>query len=591
MKPIRFFAVPLALSIALMQGFATAQTRTSPTPTASVSAEGSVTNSNMSAELFYQLLLGELNARNGEPGTGYSLVLDAARKTNDAALYRRAVELALQGRAGEPALAAARAWKQAQPQSIDANRNVLQVLLALGRVQETVEPLKTEIALTPAPERPATIALIPRFYARAADKKLAATTVEQALSEAIAQTGTASAAWTSIGRMRLAAGDVPAALDAAASGQQAEVGALGPALLALEIMEPKQPRAEEIIQRYLTTPQAVVELRMGYARNLLDVQRYSEAGLQVQQITQSKPDFPEAWLVQGSLALQDNQIDRADTSLKRYLDLMNAQPNSEEKERGLTQAYLSLAQVAEKRKDFTLAESWLSKIDSPQALVSTQNRRASMLAKQGKLTEARELIRRLPERSGEQGEQDRRMKLNSEIALLRDNKQHQAAYDLLTTAVAKSPQDVELMYDQAMMAEKLDRLGEMERILRRVMEIKPDFHHAYNALGYSLADRKVRLPEAKQLIQKALEFAPGDPYITDSLGWVEYRMGNSAEAIRLLEQAYKTKPDAEIAAHLGEVYWAAGQRDKARAIWKEGLILSSDNETLQETLKRLQVKL
>jgi tetratricopeptide (TPR) repeat protein len=109
-------------------------------------------------------------------------------------------------------------------------------------------------------------------------------------------------------------------------------------------------------------------------------------------------------------------------------------------------------------------------------------------------------------------------------------------------------------------------------------------------LGYSLADRNLRLPEARQLIQKALEYAPGDPFISDSLAWVEFRMGNKAEALRILDAAYKAKPDPEIAAHFGEVLWSMGQRDRATAIWKEGLLLNAENETLQETLKRLRVK-
>jgi predicted Zn-dependent protease len=136
----------------------------------------------------------------------------------------------------------------------------------------------------------------------------------------------------------------------------------------------------------------------------------------------------------------------------------------------------------------------------------------------------------------------------------------------------------------------MGNLAEMERLLRQVIAAKPQYHHAYNALGYSLADRNMRLPEAKELIQKALTFAPGDPFISDSLGWVEFRMGNKAEALRILSEAYKTRPDAEIAAHLGEVLWSLGQRDRAQAIWKEGLLLNGESETLQETLKRLQIK-
>lgn len=193
----------------------------------------------------------------------------------------------------------------------------------------------------------------------------------------------------------------------------------------------------------------------------------------------------------------------------------------------------------------------------------------------------------MPERS----EDDARLKLNAEVGLLREFKQYQLAHETLTQALLKTPDDPDLLYEQSMMAEKLGSLDEMERLLRQIIQLKPDFHQAYNALGYSLADRNTRLPEAKALIQKALEYAPSDPFIQDSLGWVEFRMGNKTEALRIFEAAYKAKPDAEIAAHLGEVLWSLGQRERAVALWKEGRMISPDNETLLETLKRLRVKL
>jgi tetratricopeptide (TPR) repeat protein len=560
--------------------------QTPPVATASPSvASGTPTNSALDDELFYELLLGEISLRTGEAATGFSLLLDAARKTNDAKLYQRAVEVALQSRSGDGALQAARAWKAAQPQSRDANRFVLQILVALNRLPETAEPLKAEIALADARDRSLAISIIPRNYARASDKKAAQTVVEQALTDYLGNPATGAAAWTTVGRMRLAAGDTTGALDAARRAQAADASAEGPALLAMEIMDPKQPLAEAIIRKYLEgKPQP--EIRMGYARALLDVQRYAEAAEQLQAITTARQDYAEAWLVLGALQLQDNQLAAADASLKRYIDLSTRQA-PEERARGLTQAYLSLAQIAEKRKDFPLAEAWLDKVENAEAMVSAQNRRASILAKQGRMDEARKLIRSLPERNPG----DARVKLTAEVQLLRDNKQYQSAYDLLAGAVARDPKDADLLYDQAMMAEKLERFTEMERLLRQLMAAKPDFHHAYNALGYSFAERNVRLTEAKQLIQKALEYAPGDPFISDSLGWAEFRMGNKTEALRILEAAYKIKPDTEIAAHLGEVLWSMGQRERAIAIWKEGALLNADNETLQETLKRLRVKL
>jgi tetratricopeptide (TPR) repeat protein len=233
------------------------------------------------------------------------------------------------------------------------------------------------------------------------------------------------------------------------------------------------------------------------------------------------------------------------------------------------------------------AENWLAKIDNGDDLVGTQARRASLLARQGKLQQARDLVRALPERNAD----DKKQKFLAEVQLLRDAKQYQPAYDMLLKASTAAPEDSDLLYDQAMVAEKLNRMDEMERLLRRLIELKPDNQNAYNALGYSLADRKVRLEEARTLIQKAVQLAPDDPFIADSLGWVEYRLGNMEEASRILEAAYKRRPDPEIAAHLGEVLWAAGKRDRAVAVWKEASLADADNETLQETLKRLRVKL
>ena len=560
-------------------------------------ATAPVDSSRLDSELFYQLMLGEMNVTNGDAGTGFSLLLDAARKTNDARLYERALDIALAARSGDAALQASRAWRQAQPKSVLASERLFQVLVALSRLPESVEPLRSILANTAVDQRGAAIGRSAATYARVADKKLAATTAEQALAEYITPTANpvvAAQAWTAIGRLRLAAADVAGALDAARLGQTASPVSEGPPLLALDIMEPKQPLAETYVKRYLETDKPRTEIRMVYARVLLDNQRYNEATQQAQMVTRDQPTYPEAWLVLGTLQLQDNLLPAADTSLKRYVELAKATEGdnasaeaSPERQRGLTQAYLALAQVAEKRNDFALAESWIAKIDSPQALASAQNRRASILAKQGKMDEARKLIRALPDRSDE----DVRMKVLSEVELLRNNKQYKAAYDLLQDTIAKRPQDFDLLYDQATLAEKLERYDEMERLLRQLIAAKPDSTQAYNALGYSLADRNVRLPEAKKLIEKALELSPGDPFITDSLGWAEFRMGNTAQAIQTLQKAFQGKADAEIAAHLGEVYWASGQRSKALAIWKEGLLLNPENETLLQTLKRLRVKL
>jgi Flp pilus assembly protein TadD len=216
-----------------------------------------------------------------------------------------------------------------------------------------------------------------------------------------------------------------------------------------------------------------------------------------------------------------------------------------------------------------------------------QSRRAGLLARQGKVKEARAMVQAVPERTGD----DARGKLMAEAQMLRDVKHWREAAEVLVAANLRFPDDTDLIYEQAMVEEKLDHLADMERLLRRVIALKPDHPHAHNALGYSLADRGLRLPEARALIQRALELSPGDPFITDSLGWVEFRLGNRDEAARLLRQAYATRPDTEIATHLGEVLWALGQHDEARKVWQDARGRDASNEVLRETLARLKVGL
>lgn len=553
-------------------------------------AQEAAPTSALNSALFLQLIVGEITLQEDEPAAGFALILDAARKTGDPQLFQRATDIALQSRSGDAALQAARAWKQEQPASREANRYLLQILVALNRIPETLEPLKAELALSSDVERPQVIGAVPTIYARIKDAPASAAVVEQALADYLKSDKpvVVAASWTTVARMRLAASDAPGAMDAATRAQAADATAIGPVLVALELIEAKQPQAEPMVKKYLEgNPKTAPEIRLAYTQALLNTERYAEATAQLQRLTQEQPEFSAAWLMLGSLQLQDNQLDLSKASFEKHVALAEKETAQPERSRRLAQAYLSLAQIAEKNKDYTGAEAWLKKIQSPTELSRAQMRRASILASQGNITGARALIQQLPERNPE----ELRLKLNAEVSLLRDAKQFQLAHDVLAKAIAQSPEDTELLYEQAMVAEKLNQLDEMEKLLRQAIAIKPDFYGAYNALGYSLADRNIRVAEARDLIKKALEFAPGDPFIQDSLGWAEFRLGNKEEAVRIFEAAYKAKPDAEIAAHYGEVLMSLGQRDRAVAIFKEGRLLNADNDTLVDTLKRLNVAL
>lgn len=572
---LRFNRIPIVLALALTL------TANAQSPATQVRPSG------LDGQLFYQLLLGELNARSGEPGNAYALILEAARRTQHEQLFKRAVEIALQARSGDSALMAARAWRQAQPDSRDANHFILQILLGLNRVEDTLEPLKRELTAATDQERPMVIASIARFYARATDKKLTVSTIEKALKPYMNVPAEAISAWTVIGRLRWEAGDRVGALAAAQQAQALDANAPEPALLGLQMMTPPSPQAEAIVTRYLNgTPKP--ELRMAYARTLLGAQRYADAKVQLLALTTEMPTYPDAWLIRGVLAQQELDLADAEQSLTRFVNLALARRAANpqaDPDRGLTQAYLSLATIAEQRDDVAGADQWLKQVEHPDDVLNAQLRRAVLLARQGELDAARLLIRSQPETSAA----DTRLKISAEVQILRDQKHYAEARDLLVATLTSNPSDLDFFYDLAMIVEKLGDLTEMERLLRSVIAVSPEYHQAYNALGYSLAERGIRLPEAKQLILKALEFAKDDPFITDSLGWVEFRSGNLTDAAQTLQRAYDSRPDAEIAAHLGEVLWALDRRDDALRIWKEGFKLNPGNETLLETLKRLRV--
>jgi len=575
-----------------------------PAANAQVKAPAStVQNSTLDARLFHQLLIGEIELREGDLSAAYQLMLDAARRTSDEQLFRRATDIALQGRAGDEALVAVKAWRQALPGSPEAMRYQIQLLVQLNRTGDTVEPLQALLKITPSVQRAALIGALPRLLARSSDHILAANVMEQALLPYIDDPDTRVAARVTIGRGWLAAINGTKALALAQSAHEMDRSAEGPAGLALEML-PGTPAAEAIVQDHLAAKPDSNGVRLLYVRALLAGQRLADATAQLETLTHNAPQLPQAWLTLGGLHVQLREPAPAIVALTKYIELVQAAPDASadadgasagadddtptgSKEDALTRGWLLLSQAADLQGDFKGAEAWLAKIDSPQRALEVQARRASLLAREGKVAQARELIRKLPEKNPE----DARAKLLAEAQVLRDAKLWADANTLLAQANQRFPNDVDLIYEQSMMAEKLNKLADMERLLRRVIELKPDHQHAYNALGYSLAERNVRLTEARSLIQKALELSPGEPSITDSMGWVEYRLGHRDEAIRLLRDAYRSQPDAEIAAHLGEVLWVDGQVDEARRILREARARDAGNDVLRETLARLRVDL
>jgi tetratricopeptide (TPR) repeat protein len=243
----------------------------------------------------------------------------------------------------------------------------------------------------------------------------------------------------------------------------------------------------------------------------------------------------------------------------------------------------TLGQIAEEQKQWQAAIDWYQSIQRGGQYFASRLRVASVMAKQGKLAEARAYLHNI-----NAGEEQRVQLLIGEAQLLREAKRDGEAFELLGKALQTQPNQPELLYDYALTAERLERFDVLEENLRKLIQIQPDHAHAHNALGYSFADRNVHLGEARKLIERALELSPEDAFIIDSLGWVLYRQGDLKGAEAQLRRAYLGRPDGEIGAHLGEVLWAMGRRDDAVRVWDEALKNHPDNETLQKTVKRLR---
>jgi tetratricopeptide (TPR) repeat protein len=248
------------------------------------------------------------------------------------------------------------------------------------------------------------------------------------------------------------------------------------------------------------------------------------------------------------------------------------------------QIYLYLGQVNEKLNQAEQSLSWYNKVAPGQHYLEAQVNIATAMARGGKVDLAIDKLDSLDNLNTQQ----QIIVIQTEASLLVKAGRHQEAFDLLDKAVKNLPNTADLVYDYALAAERLKKFDLMEAELRKTIKDMPNFAAAYNALGYSFADRNIKLNEALSLIEKALSLSPNDHYILDSLGWVHFRKGNLNKALDYLQQAYQYNADPEIAAHLSEVLWQQGKQDQANVVLNEALRNYPDNELLKTTRSKLK---
>jgi tetratricopeptide (TPR) repeat protein len=526
----------------------------------------------------FAVLAGEIAANTGHPGVAYTELLKAANDLNAEQLYRRAAEIALRAGAPDKALAAAQAWRKAMPDSREAGAWVVQLQLMMGRTSEAGASIAQDLANTPQPQRAQAIAdLLP----------LAAQAEDPAATLAMMRTALA-------GQEQFAQTDVVLGLLRARSGDQK--GGFADALHALTIQPGLAPAAALLLQLYTVNPQAADAamqafstaqpkdsgLRLAWAQAALGQQRDGIALNSLKTLAADAPDLAPAWLLLGSLQTEFGEPANAVVSLQTYLRLAR----EESEPPLLTPAYIALSEASRKLGDFDQANRWLDQVvTNASNHLAVLSNRAAILVQQGKVNEALKLADTLPASTAEQ----RKDRLLARAQILREAGRFDASYKLLQSGLKQTPNDVDLLYEASMMADKSGHIKEMLQMLRKAIALDPQSQPAYNALGYTLAERGESLPEARKLVARALELSPGNPFVLDSMGWVEYKMGRNAQALDLLQQAYDARPDPEIGAHLGEVLWQLGQKDKARAIWQIAIERAPHDAMVQAVLRKYGV--
>lgn len=535
----------------------------------------------LNREILFRLLAAEVAVQRGQIGAAAATYLSLARSTRDPRLARRATELALADRSTGNALESAQLWYELSPKNPTAVSTIEALWLSTGRFEQA-EPLVRERLRTARAQRklPEIYQQLARTLARSTDRAAALAMLER-LAEPDARVPEAHLAMAAIA----SAGE----LHDRAAAESAEALALRPdderiAMATASYVQKTKlgnTGALKVLEGFLERRPKASDARVGYARLLAADGKPDAARAQMVLALERDPDNPAILFGLGSLAYQLKQPEAAGDYLRRYVELPAAV------QRDNVPAYLFLAQIAEDGKRIDEAIGWLARVTRGEQFLVALTRRALLMGRQGRIDEARELLRG----TSVPNTRERVQLTAAEAQLLREAKRNKEAFETLAQALERTPTNVELLYDHAMAAERLGDLNTMETSLRKVIALRPDHAHAHNALGYSLADHNQRLDEAYGLIEKALELAPGDAHIVDSMGWVLFRQGKLDQAIEWLRKAYQMKPEAEIAAHLGEALWKAGRAAEAREMWLAARKLDPDNETLKETLARLNVSM
>ena len=523
----------------------------------------------LTAPLLYGVLLGEIAGQRGRLDVSGASYLEASRQSNDPRIAERAMKISVYAKQPQLALDAARRWVVLAPDNLEARQALAVLALRTGEQQEALQHFEYLLQNNTGNNADTYQALLV-LLAREPETQRAL----DIMAQLVALRPEDPDAHFAYARLAVHAQNWPLA-----EAEVDRVLALRPdstqALILQAQVNLKRGDNELARQQLAAAVQRYpedTELRLAYARLLVDLDEFDAARAEYKALLKAQPDNGQVVYSLALLSLEAGKLKDARSLFEKLvaLDYQTAQ------------AYYYLGAIAEEQGNSDLAMQWYRKVTEGDHWIEVQIRMARLEAQSGDVKEARERLRKM--RLAHPTEAQRLFLVEGEILSQVDLSVE--AYKLYSDYLASQPDDTEILYARALVAESLDRLDEAETDFRRVLKIDPDNTRSLNALGYTLADRTDRYEEALVYVEKAYAQSPDDPAIIDSMGWVLYRLGRLQESRDHLQKAYDMTQDSEIAAHLGEVMWVMGDRDAARALWQSARKANPGDPMLEDTVRR-----
>ncbi len=543
----------------------------------------------LTSSIVFRVLAAEISAQRSAFLPAGKTMLDLAKEVGDVRLARRALEFYLAGGNLAGALESSRLWLKFEPDDAEALSTEMTLSAASGQTSGLTTALRKKI--DEATDKTAAIGQAMAILGRVPDKRAGLAILTSVLQES--QARDTLPAHIAISDLARAAGDAPRALSAAKAALSVAPRSEDAAMRVFEYgLAVDAPQAFRDAQGFSAAHPKARRLRVLMATQWAERREFDLAMAELVAMAKLMPEDFDLVFMQAQIAYRAKRLPEARSLLEQFVSLqtqrqLSVADGAIDEGSGLVDAYQLLSRIAQEQGFFDDAVSLLDNIQEPSARHNARVRQAAIRAQQRRPDDALALL----DSSDPQTSEEEVLTASAGAQILRDANRPLEAIKRLEAADARMPDTVEIKYELAMLYERNQRLNDTERLLREVIALDPGHAHSYNALGYSLADRNQRLPEALRLITRALEIAPNDPFIMDSMGWVKFRLGDYAGAVQYLDKAYRVRPEADIAAHLGEALWMLGQRDAAKEIWAKGVAKESDNATLLDTLKRLGVRL